>query len=100
MHQYTVVLTETSSSLTIAYVHDHSGDFMSYTYYHHFSYDLYMIIEQDEEGVIEILDDGSKIYITQNINRFTARWNNDHTEFLLSCNLSKDHLLRIVKSVE
>lgn len=100
VQQYTVALTETSSSLTIAYVHNHSGDFMSYTFYFHFNYDLYMIVEQDEEGIVETLNNGNKVYITKNTDRYTARWNADHTEFLLSGNLSKEHLLRIVESVE
>lgn len=100
IQQYNVILTETSSSLSIVYIHENSGELISYTYYVLFDYDLYMLVEQDKEGDIESLNDGRKVYITKNINRFTASWNLDHIEFLLTGNMSKEHLIKIIESVK
>ena len=98
---YTVSLTDVSSGLTIIYLHDETGGsllFQSTTFFDLSS--LYSYIEQNSEGVVTELADGTKVYITDNIDNATATWHSTHRTYLLSGDVTKDKLVRIVDSME
>lgn len=98
---YTVSLTDVSSGLTIIYLHDETGGsllFQSTTFFDLSS--LYSYIEQNSEGVVTELADGTKVYITDNIDNATATWHSTHSTYLLSGDVTKDKLVRIVDSME
>lgn len=98
---YTVSLTDVSSGLTIIYLHDETGGsllFQSTTFFDLSS--LYSYIEQNSEGVVTELADGTKVYITDNIDNATATWHSTHSTYLLSGDVTKDNLVRIVDSME
>lgn len=98
---YTVSLTDVSSGLTIIYLHDETGGsllFQSTTFFDLSS--LYSYIEQNSEGVVTELADGTKVYITDNIDNATATWYSTHSTYLLSGDVTKDKLVRIVDSME
>ena len=98
---YTVSLTDVSSGLTIIYLHDETGGsllFQSTTFFDLSS--LYSYIEQNSEGVVTELADGTKVYITDNIDTATATWHSTHSTYLLSGDVTKDKLVRIVDSME
>lgn len=98
---YTVSLTDVSSGLTIIYLHDETGGsllFQSTTFFDLSS--LYSYIEQNSEGVVTELADGTKVYITDNIDNATATWHSTHSTYLLSGDVTHDELVRIVDSME
>ena len=98
---YTVSLTDVSSGLTIIYLHDETGGsllFQSTTFFDLSS--LYSYIEQNSEGVVTELADGTKVYITDNIDNATATWHSTHSTYLLSGDVTHDELVHIVDSME
>lgn len=98
---YTVSLTDVSSGLTIIYLHDETGGsllFQSTTFFDLSS--LYSYIEQNSEGVVTELADGTKVYITDNIDNATATWHSTHSTYLLSGDVTHDELVRIIDSME
>ena len=98
---YTVSLTDVSSGLTIIYLHDETGGsllFQSTTFFDLSS--LYSYIEQNSEGVVTELADGTQVYITDNIDNATATWHSTHSTYLLSGDVTHDELVHIVDSME
>lgn len=98
---YTVSLTDVSSGLTIIYLHDETGGsllFQSTTFFDVSS--LYNYVEQNNVGTFTELADGSKVYITENIDNATATWHSTHSSYLLSGSVTQDELVRIVDSIE
>ena len=98
---YTVSLTDVSSGLTIIYLHDETGGsllFQSTTFFDLSS--LYSYIEQNSEGVVTELADGTKVYITDNIDNISATWNTSSTDYLLTGSIPANDLIRIVESMD
>ena len=98
---YTVSLTDVSSGLTIVYLNEETGGsliFQSTTFFSLSS--LFDYVEQNEKGTITELDDGTKVYFTDNIDNTTASWHSTHSSYLLSGSVTEDELLRIVSSME
>lgn len=98
---YTVSLTDVSSGLTIIYLHDETGgslSFQSTTFFDLSS--LYNYVEQNSEGTVTELADGTKVYLTDNIDNATATWHSTHSTYLLSGSVTQDELVRIVDSME
>lgn len=98
---YTVSLTDVSSGLTIIYLHDETGGsllFQSTTFFDLSS--LYSYIEQNSEGVVTELADGTQVYITDNIDNATATWHSTHSTYLLSGDVTHYELVHIVDSME
>lgn len=98
---YTVSLTDVSSGLTIVYLNEETGGsliFQSTTFFSLSS--LFDYVEQNEKGTITELDDGTKVYFTDNIVNTTASWHSTHSSYLLSGSVTEDELLRIVSSME
>lgn len=98
---YTVSLTDVTSSLTIIYRHEETESsliFQSTTFFELSS--LYNHVEQNNVGSLTKLINGTKVYITENIDNTTATWNSTDSSCLLSGNVSQKELVRIVDSME
>lgn len=100
VYQYTVGLMNSASTLTVTYAHESKDSYLTYTYYIFFDYDLFMTIEQDGTGIYETLADGTTVYLTTNIDSLCASWYTDHAQFMVTGEMSKENLLRIVESIK
>ena len=98
---YNVGLTSASSSLTIVYYNETVGKtqiFQSTTYFELSS--LHRYVEQNDEGSVIELENGTKVYITDNIDNTSAAWNTSSTDYLLTGSIPVDDLIRIVESMD
>lgn len=95
---YNVGLTSTSSTLTIIYINNNVGKtqiFQSTTYFELSS--LHRYVEQNDEGYVTELENGTTVYITDNI---SATWNTSSTDYLLTGSIPANDLIRIVESMD
>ena len=98
---YNVALTSTSSSLTIVYLNEGTNRtliFQSTTYFELSS--LHRYVEQNDEGNVIELTNGSQVYITGNIDNITATWHTSSSDYVLTGSVSEDELIRIVESMD
>ncbi len=98
---YNVGLTSTTSTLTIIYLNDNVGKtqiFQSTTYFELSS--LHRYIEQNDEGYETELENGTTVYITDNIDNISATWNTSSTDYLLTGSIPANDLIRIVESMD
>lgn len=98
---YTVALTDVSSGLTIVYINEDTACslvFQSTTFFDLSS--MFNYVEQNEQGSIKELVDGTKVYLTDNIDNSTATWYTAHSSYLLSGNVTQNDLIRIVESMD
>ena len=100
IHQYSVGLMSNVSSLTITYAHPQKDTIMTYTYYAFFDYNLHMAVEQEGVGAYETLDDGTVIYIATNMGHHTAVWHTDQVEYMVTGEITRAELLRIVEEIK
>lgn len=100
IHQYTVGLMSNVSSLTITYAHSEVDTMMTYTYNIFFDYNLHMAVEQDGAGVYETMHDGTEFYVTTNMGYHTAVWHTDNVEFMVTGEVTKNEMLRIVDEIK
>lgn len=98
---YNVGLTSTSSTLTIIYINNNVGKtqiFQSTTYFELSS--LHRYVEQNDEGYVTELENGTTVYITDNIDNISATWNTSSTDYLLTGSIPAHDLIRIVESMD
>ena len=60
---------------------------------------LYSEIEQNEEGRFVVVEGGTKVYITKNMELLTAEWNEPGAEYTLMGDISEELLLQCIASV-
>lgn len=101
IQKYNIDLTELFSCLSINYSDGEEKHRILYTIYIFFDIDnLYDSIEKDENGSEQILANGKKVYISDNLNNQNLMWVDDRSEFILSGNTSKEYLIHMAESIQ
>lgn len=95
---YEIFVSEELRSCTILHVSDDGTLIYQVTDYFDPT-SAYSYIEQDGEGEYITLSDGRTIYVTTNVQYYTATWSTDREHIVLSGAITREEAIRMAESV-
>lgn len=95
---YEIFVSEELRSCTILHVSDDGTLIYQVTDYFDPT-SAYSYIEQDGEGEYVTLPDGRVIYVTTNVQYYTATWSTDREHIVLSGAITREEAIRMAESV-
>ena len=99
VHSYSIDLLSNYARFSVTYTDDQEG-WLVFSEMRLYSVDnLYSEIEQNEEGRFVVVEGGTKVYITKNMELLTAEWNEPGAEYTLMGDISEELLLQCIASV-